>query len=251
MTKIKGLDRVEFRGLEFDVRPDTSDIKAIREVVERRSYGRYSFVPAEEEFWIDLGANVGAFSVWAASQHPSIHIHAYEPDPVMCDLIEHNLKLNKLNKQVDVFNSAIVADNRTSVTLHCNTARGNVWRNSIERSWQGGEDIEVRAFHIREVLRSAPDGSYVKMDIEGTEMPLLEKLFMSSPAALKLAKAKIRGIVFEWSFDVDNSIPRFKNVCDALGEVYEVVNNTKVKDGFDEWQPSWQPPCRMVWAWND
>lgn len=251
----KNLERVEVEGLKFDVRPDTSDIKAIREVVERRSYGRYKFVPAEGEFWVDLGANIGAFSAWAASQDKSIRIHAYEPDPEMCDLIEHNLKLNGLKKQVEIFQSAVVADSRKQVTLHCNTARGNVWRNSIERSWRGGQDITVVAFPIRKVLEGIPDDSYIKMDIEGTEMPLLEWMYMGGPRNFALTKRKVAGIVFEWSFDVDDLIARFLNVTDALGEVYDHVRgvgHVSPDDGAPaRWPANWQPPCRMVWAWND
>lgn len=248
----KQLERVEFDGLKFDIRPDTSDIKAIREVVEKRGYGRYGFVPAEGEHWIDLGGNIGAFSVWAASKHPSIQVHCYEPDETMCDMIEHNVKINKLSKQVQVFHSAVVADARKTVTMHTNSARGNVWRNSIERSWRGGEDIEVPAFNIKKVLAAVPDGSYVKMDVEGTEMPLLENMYMSSPAMLRLAKRKVQGIVFEWSFDVDPLIARFRNVVDAIGEVYGTVNNARIKDDAPEnWPAEWFPAARLVWAWND
>jgi FkbM family methyltransferase len=247
------MERIEIDGLTFDIRVGTSDEKAIREVVQRRGYGRYKFTPAPGEFWLDLGANVGAFSVWAASQDRSIKLHAYEPDPDMCELIHHNLKLNRLHKQVDVIQAAVVADRRRTVTLHCNTARGNVWRNSIEREWRGGEDITVPAINIKKVIAdsayhaSRGAGTFMKMDVEGTEMPLLEWL-IAHPNELQM----IDGMVFEWSFDVDRSIPRFQSVIAGLGQHFGTIKNAQLPDDAPaEWPAQWNPPCRVVWAWNE
>lgn len=251
LVRKSDLTKVEVNGLEFYVREGTSDIKAIREVVERRGYGRYGFVPAVGESWLDLGANVGAFSVWAASQDKSITVQAYEPDPTMCELIEHNAKLNKVNKQIEVYQCAVVADDRAEVTLHCNVQQGNVWRNSIERHWRGEQDITVPAYHISEVLESMPDYSYLKMDVEGTEMPILEWM-LGTHKTRKLTRMKLRGMVFEWSFDVDRRIARFTSVTDQLHDLYDIVNNAQIpSDHPEEWPGNWNPPCRVVWAWNE
>ena len=245
------LNTVEHGGLKFYCREGTSDWKAVREVVERRGYGRYGFTPAAGEEWLDLGANIGAFSVWAASQHPTVLVTAYEPDPEMCELIVHNAKLNGVKKQIDVHQAAVVADRRREVTLHCNVQQGNVWRNSIERHWRGERDIAVPAVHIREVLTATGPGSYLKMDVEGTEMPLLEWMLGTS-TNWNLMKRKLQGMVFEWSFDVDRRIERFRNVIHELQTAYNQVRNAQLPDDAPaEWPASWNPPCRVVWAWND
>jgi len=239
MTK---LERIEVDGLKFDTRPGTSDCKAIAEVVERRSYSRHGFTPGEDEQWVDFGANVGAFSVWAASQHRSIQVEAFEPDPEMCELVARNAKINKLSKQITITQAAVVADNRKSVTLHCNTARGNVWRNSIERNWKGGTDIEVPTVHAKRILSG---DKWLKMDIEGTEMPILEWLFTG--VGNKYLPA---GMVFEWSFDVDPTIARFHGVVEQLESAYELVKGTNLGkiDEMDAWPPAAFPPCRLVYA---
>ena len=243
MTK---LQRIEVDGLKFDIRPDTSDEKAIREVVQRRNYARYHFLPAEGELWFDLGANVGAFSVWAASQHPSIHVEAFEPDPDMCELVDHNLKLNNLSKRVKINQAAVVSDDRKEVVLHCNVARGNVWRNSIERHWRGEEDVTVPALHINTILPGYFAEEYwVKMDIEGTEMPVLEWLTKKENTGLLPV-----GMVFEWSFDVDPSIARFHKIIKKLKKNYNFLkgDNLGKIDELDEWPPEAFPPCRLVYC---
>jgi FkbM family methyltransferase len=244
---VPDLKTINVDGLKFAVRPNTSDMKAINEVVSRGNYGRYNFAPAVGEHWIDLGANIGAFTVWAASRHA--YVQAYEPDGEMCDLIERNVALNGQAGLAEIFQSAVVADRRRSVTLHRNSARGNLWRSSIEREWRGGDDVVVPTCHISRVLRAAPNGSYLKMDVEGTEMPLLE--WMLDGPNVELTVKKLQGMVFEWSFDVDPSIPRFRNVIARLQKFYTEVRNFRTPDGVDLWPSNWQPPCRVIWAWNE
>lgn len=236
------LERVEVRDLTFHVRPGTSDLKSINEVVARRGYARHGFVPAAGEHWLDLGSNIGAFAVWAASHDKSIRVDAYEPDPTMCELIERNARANKVHKQITVHQGAVVADRRKEVVLHCNVARGNVWRNSIERDWRGSEDIVVPTVPLKDVLALIGDNTWWKMDIEGTEMPILEHM-------LSHRVTWPRGMVYEWSFDVDPSLARFEAVAAGLANHYDNVTHGGYQDGYTTWQPAWFPPCRLVWAW--
>lgn len=228
------------KDLLFWTRPGMSDEKAIKEVITRRGYARHGFTPVAGEKWQDFGGNIGAFSVWAAAHDRSIQVEVFEPDPIMCEMITANARLNKMTKQITVVQAAVVADaRRKHVTLHKNVARGNVWRNSIEREWRGQEDIKVPAVSIINVIDT---DAHMKMDIEGTEMPILERL-VTTPRLLPPR------IVFEWSFDVDTSIERFHAVIIGLKQHYEEVTY----GGFDEtashWKPEWFPPCRLVWAY--
>jgi FkbM family methyltransferase len=241
------------RVLKFDIRPDTSDEKALREVVEKKGYGRYHFTPSAGEHWIDLGGNIGAFAVWAAAQDPSITVDCYEADPEMCDIITHNIELNRVDGRVAVYNSAVVADRRRTVTLHCNTARGNVWRNSIERDWRGGVDITVPAYSIASVLKGAATKAegrpvYMKMDIEGTEMPILEWMLQTKGGV----RNTLKGMVFEWSFDVDPSIARFRDVIAGLSTMYDIRNGqiTDKMASVEMWPAEWFPAARLVWCWS-
>lgn len=227
-------ERIEYKGLKFDCRTGTSDEKSVKEVVMRNGYARRDFRPGPDQQWIDLGCNVGAFSVWAASL--GAEVTAYEPDPDSCEMIEHNLALNGLSREVKVHQKAVVGDDRKKATLHRNTARGNVWRNSIERPWRGGTDIEVPCVSIDKIWKK---NKFVKMDIEGSEMGILEGVG---------SRVKLQGLVFEWSFDVDNSLQRFRDVITNLETMYSKVTNNTVPDG-DIWEAAWFPPCKTVFCY--
>lgn len=81
-----------------------------------------------------------------------------------------------------------------------------VWRNSLYKNW-GNQKFTVPCIHYSEVFKNETD--CCKMDIEGAEMPILE--------AMNLFPRKM---VFEWSFDIDGRIERYKNTIDNLKKNY-------------------------------
>lgn len=228
------MNRVETDGLIFDCRPGTSDEKAVREVVTKRGYARRGFQPRDGELWLDVGANIGAFSVWAAALGSKVF--AFEPDPASAELAMHNVELNGLGRYVTMHPWALTAEDDVGrATLHCNTARGNVWRNSLVKTWQGGTDLEVPTAPIHDWWQP---GVHVKLDAEGSEMPILERY----------AEQRTARLVFEWSFDIDPDLDRFNRVIAKLRRTYGQVRFSKIAGGHREWQASWFPPCRTVWC---
>lgn len=225
------VSKVSVGGLDWLVRPDSSDIKSINEVVAKHSYEKQGITLNAGDSWIDLGANIGAFTVLAASK--GCRVTAYEPDPVSWRLTQENLKVNGL--EAEVINAAITTTNSNNATFYVNSARKNYWRNSLVKPWRGGKTIKVKTLNFKDCLYT---GAHIKMDIEGSEFPILENIDYT----------KIGNLVFEWSFDVDPSIVRFQQVIKKLRTHYNKV----VYAGFDEshaqWQASWFPPCKTVYC---
>jgi FkbM family methyltransferase len=221
--------------LEFDLRWP-SDIKAIREVVEKRAYAGHGFTPSPGERWLDLGANIGAFAVWAGAH--GADVVAFEPDPDLAAAAAHNVALNGLDEHVTVVPAGVWAAPPGPAVLHRNTARGNVWRNSLHKSWRGGEDVPVDMLDITGLW--TPDAN-VKMDIEGAEMDILEAL----------AHRPVRRLVFEWSFDIDGDLDRFRAVMTTLADTYEHVrggNNAQVRVS-DRWTALGANNAAMIYCW--
>lgn len=224
---------IELRGLRFFQRPGTSDIKAISEVVERRTYKKRGLKFYKGERWIDLGANVGAFSVWAAAQGCSVQ--AFEPDPDSFTLLEKNIAINRL--AIKARRAAVVVGQGGERSFFTNDAKGNVWRNSLLKQWRGGRTIQVPTVAVESVF----DGSHVKMDIEGSEFEILEQADLS----------KIGDLVFEWSFDIDPSIPRFAAAIKRLRSEFRLVSYGKFDESQERWPGSWFPASRLVVCLRD
>ena len=222
------LNQIELGGLNWYVRPDSSDIKSLNEVVTKHSYEKQGTQLNTGDNWIDLGANIGAFTVLAASK--GCQVTAYEPDPVSYQITLENLKLNGL--QAEVINAA-VSTSTSQAAFHQNTAKHNYWRNSLIKEWRGGKTIKVRTLNYQDCLYT---GANIKMDIEGSEMPILEGIDYS----------RIGNLVFEWSFDIDRSIPRFKKVIERARPHFTSIKYSGFNETADHWLPSWFPPCRTV-----
>jgi len=218
----------EKTGLKFYYRPNTSDIKTIMEVVDRDVYQKKYFKIEAGEHWIDLGGNIGAFTLLALSKGATVDV--YEADNEHCELIKMNLELNGLN--ANVINKAVVHDNTQEIYLNIQK-NGNTWRNSIVKNWKAGKK-KVYCINIEEVLNN---NVCCKMDIEGSEMLILENI-----------KSMPKKIVYEWSFDIDDNIDRYRNVLKKMIDNYKNVKHNSIKDEHKIWQKGWFPPCRNVYC---
>jgi FkbM family methyltransferase len=228
------MNQSEINGIKFLYRDGTSDLKTFEEVIERNVYQKKGMEIKTGENWIDAGGNVGAFTLLAISKGASVTV--YEPDPFNCEMIEMNLKLN--NMKADIQNYALVHDNTKQANLFVGN-NGNVWRNSLIKNWNG-KGIKVDCINFDEVIKN---DSCIKIDIEGSEMNILEN-----------TKKKFKKMVFEWSFDIDPSLPRFWNIIEKLQKEYEIsaIGNTakfQSRD-YDMWQKSWFPACTNVFCYE-
>jgi FkbM family methyltransferase len=63
---------------------------------------------------IDIGANIGVYSVYAALRHPASRVVALEPEYANLHLLRDNIVMNGLSDRVDVFAVAISDRSRLS-----------------------------------------------------------------------------------------------------------------------------------------
>ena len=217
-------------GLLMHYRPNTSDLSAIDEVIERRSYEKKYFRVLPGETWIDLGGNIGAFTVWAASL--GAIVKTYEPDPLSIEMIRKNLLANNLTAEVNQV--GVVGDGRNTGFLSISKTR-KYWRNSLYKDWGGGT-IKVPLVRFDDVV---VESDCVKMDIEGAEMDIVEKMQVFP-----------QKLVLEWSFDIDDNIDRYRDAVSRLRNNYPNVKADKIADKHTVWQKSWFPPAKMIYAWN-
>jgi len=225
---------ISHKGIDFYYREDTSDLKTFNEVIVGNCYEKKGNKIQAGEHWIDCGGNVGAFALLAI--HKGARVTIYEPDPNNCRMIERNLKANNMDAQIVC--AALLHNKKKKANLYVGN-NGNVWRNSLFKNWNG-KGLKVDCVKFDEVI---PDGVCVKMDIEGAEMPILEN-----------TERKFHKLVFEWSFDIDPSLPRFWDIIEKLSLTYyilEMGNVARIKTrDYNLWQKSWFPACTNVFCYE-
>ena len=221
--------------IEFYYRDGFSDLKTFEEVIGNKTYLKKGMTINPNEKWMDCGGNVGAFALLACSKGAKVTV--YEPDPYNCDMIEKNLRLNGFEAEVKQY--ALVHNETKELVLFIGN-NGNVWRNSIVKQWNN-KGIKVKCLNFE---KESENFDCCKMDIEGAEMLILEN-----------TNKVFKKLVYEWSFDIDGSLPRFWNIIEKQKNQYsdfkDIGNTGKFKTrDYDVWQKSWFPACANIFAFN-
>lgn len=124
---------------------------------------------AGEKVILDIGANIGWFSLLFATQTAGREIHAFEPLPIFYNYLEKNVKLNKFDKFLFIYqfgfsdecksvNYFVDAGNGTNASL-CNVAASDtvdVIKGKV-----------VTLDHWVSEMKIKPD--FIKCDVEGAE----------------------------------------------------------------------------------
>lgn len=125
--------------------------------------------------FLDIGANAGAYSLWAASRNiPALTVHAFEPDPGLCGSLEFNIRTNHI-ESIRLHRLAVGA--RTG-PMKLVAGAGNLGENRVEAAMEG-EDGLVEMTTLPDFLdaHGIQRIDALKIDIEGHECDALEPLF--------------------------------------------------------------------------
>lgn len=222
----------EIDGLRFYYRDGFSDLKTFNEVIGNKTYLKKEMTINKGENWMDCGGNVGAFALLACSRGANVTV--YEPDPFNCKMIERNLKVNNFNAEIKQV--ALVHNDTKEIMLFIGN-NGNVWRNSIIKKWNN-KGIKVKCLNFD---LEAENFDCCKMDIEGAEMPILEN-----------TSKVFKKLVYEWSFDIDGSLNRFRKIIDNQKKQYDVrIIDKRFYELPDEYIPKkFVVPCTNVFCYE-
>lgn len=165
-------------GLNITYRPHTSDLMVIQEVYYLNCY-QYKPEYAKDGIILDIGANIGAFSLLAGEDGATVH--AYEPEPHNYELLVNNLKSENITS-VTPYNVAV---GKPGTVNYIEDIQG-----SSHLSFTGArEGVEVTVVGLDEIV-TEPVG-FMKMDCEGSEYDIIK---YASDETLK----KIKRIAIEF-----------------------------------------------------
>lgn len=196
-------------GLTLTIRPDTTDKTAALEVIKKRVYESKTFPIEASDVWLDAGANIGTFSLLAASRGASVIAVEPHPDNLLL------LRKNVAGRAVRIIEGAVAFEGGTASLFVCNGER-NKYRHTL-CSIRGRSSITVQVLPIQPLLQQV---NAVKLDIEGSEFDILERCDFG----------RVRKLVFEYHFDRCRSIPRFLAVCERLRSVGFIVDAKKMPE---------------------
>ena len=226
--------------MEFETRPNTTDQKVIEEVIIKNSYERKKdkFFLKDASTWLDLGGNIGTFTCKACEQGCE-KVITFEPEDDNYDLLLKNIEKNNFKEKVTPIKAGVVGkDNISTVKLYLCKGEYNKYRHTIHKV-KGRTTIDIPVQNFKKILKKyKPNG--IKMDIEGAEIEILESMKPSD------WPEHVTHLVFEYSFDVDPSIPRFKKIIDNLKEHFSFVHHRKMH--WDQSEYKFWPPATIIFC---
>jgi FkbM family methyltransferase len=174
--KRAGLKLLSFRdGLNVICRGNSRDWDVVHELLFAGGYARaFSYLRDLQgnPLVLDLGGNLGLFSLLAASTHKNANVYAYEPGPPNYRMFEINCLLNaEISSRIHLRKEAVAGETRMT-EWHFDA--DNPGGSSLFGSQGNTFDVQVRSF--AEIVESLPGKvALAKIDIEGAEFELLEK----------------------------------------------------------------------------
>jgi FkbM family methyltransferase len=120
------------------------------------------------DVFIDVGANIGLYSVLVARRPKPPRIVAFEPDPRNYDQFRANLLINGVTAAVETHRLAV--SNRSSVAFRLASAT-STGESRVDPN--DPEAVELPAVRLDEFLPLTGRAIFIKIDIEGHELAAL------------------------------------------------------------------------------
>lgn len=143
------------------------DIPILWEVIGERCYGAI-----EGNTIVDLGGNIGTFSLLAAKENPRARVFTYEPSSSNFKLLLRNIHRNGMAGQIQA-NELAVAGEEGARTFHI-AKHGDSGHNSFYDVGSDDDLVTVNCTTLDAIIHQTGAIDFLKIDVEGAETEILE-----------------------------------------------------------------------------
>ena len=164
----------------------------IKEIFSGKDYIRQNKI-LDNYIVIDIGANIGCFSIFAATSAKNVKVYSYEPAPETFSRLVRNIKINNLAEFIKPFNLGVAGKSgkREMFISYGGTTDNSICPKYVPDDIK--ESIEVDVITLQNIFEanSIEICDFLKIDAECSEY---EILFNTPPHYL----CKIRNIALEY-----------------------------------------------------
>lgn len=195
-------------------------VALVLEIFGDECYSQYFDIPREGVV-LDIGANIGVFTLYCTKKSGKLFVHAYEPNPKTNVTLRQNIIVNGKKDRVRVYDEAVGrvrSDFKMWTNVPSLIATGYA---TTALSHEEGS-ITVPMIDLNEVVDRAGQAiELLKIDVEGAEADLLE-------GATRSTLSKINRVVLEYhDYLCEGALTRCKSVLEASGFVCHARPNKR------------------------
>jgi len=164
-------------GVWLAYRPDDITYKFCLDAQYRNGLEKLLHDISEKTIFVDIGANIGLFSL-VASQNPSIvAIHAFEPDSENFKYLTENIRRNNSTNAIP--HNYAISENVGVAKLYTTTGHSGASRilhDQVDFSSPFTTVSMVNHTYLNSVFSSKQERYFIKVDVEGYEFEVLKAL---------------------------------------------------------------------------
>jgi FkbM family methyltransferase len=157
-------------------------------------------LPFNPSLFLDVGANVGDWSLSACQTLPSVSVHAFEIMPATADILRRNIAAMEGRIKVNPFGLSDRDGTTRLYTIPEDSTRASVVRDSATATAAviaGGHvepiDVEIVTGDAYAEMNNISHIDFLKVDVEGAELPVMRGF------ARTFARGAIDLVQFEYS----------------------------------------------------
>jgi FkbM family methyltransferase len=171
-------------GVTLHTRRNRSDFSHIDEIWAFRKYDCFGYRVAPGEVVIDIGGNIGTFSVYAAAVCRASRVIAFEPFPDNYRMLLKNVEQNNLH-MITCVNQAVAGSSgvRTMRLNPIDSGSHSLVKGTLERT------VNVECCTLDDIFQrySLSKIDYLKVDCEGSEYEILENATARLPQIRRIS----------------------------------------------------------------
>jgi FkbM family methyltransferase len=127
-----------------------------------------------KKVFIDVGANVGWYSIQAAHRYPELAVHAFEPGDLACKYLSQNVQRNEMSERI--FINKIAVYEYTGTVYFTNNKIGHALNYICPKEAKFFDVIEVESIRLDDYVKknNLTQVDCIKCDVEGAEYGVLQ-----------------------------------------------------------------------------
>lgn len=123
---------------------------------------------------LDIGANVGAFTLKTLKNSTNLDVHAFEPNPIVFEKLKNNIKLNPSISDRCSLNMIGISNKIGELDFFWNKLNSGGGSFSVNEKNTIKESIEVTTIDDYVKINNLKKVKFIKIDVEGFEPQVLE-----------------------------------------------------------------------------